>query len=66
MKKRDKCRANNKRRHHATPPAPVFSSLCLTVFGHHSESIGTLTKSNGAIVFCNLPVLGLETVAPPL
>jgi hypothetical protein len=46
MKEHDKCRAYNKRRRHATPPAPVCPPLCLTVFGHYSESISTLTKSN--------------------
>ena len=45
MKERDDCRAYNKRRRHATPPAPVCSPLCLTVCGHYSESISTITKS---------------------
>jgi hypothetical protein len=45
MKEHGEGRAYDKRRRHATPPAPVCSSLCLTVFGHYSESISTLTKS---------------------
>src|SRR6266540_3051985 len=45
MKEHDECRAYNKRRRHSTPPAPVCPPLCLTVFGHYSESISTLTKS---------------------
>ena len=45
MKEHDEGRAYNKRRRHSTPPAPVCPSLCLTVFGHYSESISTLTKS---------------------
>jgi hypothetical protein len=45
MKEHDEGRAYNKRRRHATPPAPVCLSRCLTVFGHYSESISTLTKS---------------------
>jgi len=45
MKEHDEGRAYDKRRRHATPPAPVCPSLCLTVFGHYSESISTLTKS---------------------
>ena len=47
MKEHDQGSAYKKRRRHATPPAPVCSSLFLTVFGHYSESISTLTKSKG-------------------
>jgi hypothetical protein len=45
MKEHEQGRAYEKRRRHATPLAPVCPSLCLTVFGHYSESISTLTKS---------------------
>jgi len=45
MKESDDRHAYNKRRRHATPPAPVCPRLCLTVFGHYTESISTLTKS---------------------
>jgi len=45
MKEQDECRAYNKRRRHPPPPAPVCPPLCLTVLGHYSESISTLTKS---------------------
>ena len=47
MKEHNERRAYNKRHRHATPPAPVCPPLCLTVFGHYSESISTLTKSKG-------------------
>jgi hypothetical protein len=54
MKQPDEGRAYNKRRRHATPPAPVCPPLCLTVFGHHSESISTLTKSKEQMT-CPIP-----------
>ena len=48
MKESDECRAYNKRRHHATPPASVCSPLCLTVLGHYSESISHPNKEQSA------------------
>jgi hypothetical protein len=51
MKEHDEGRAYDKRRRRATPPAPVSPSLCLTVFGHYSESISTLTKSKWRVRF---------------
>ena len=57
MKEQNESCAYNKRRRHATPPAPVCPPLCLTVFGHYSESISTLTKSK---VQMTLPVSNIR------
>ena len=38
-------RAQSKRYRRAMPPPFLRLSVCLTVFGHYSESISTLTKS---------------------
>jgi hypothetical protein len=60
MKEHDECRAYNKRRRHATPPAPVCPPLCLTVFGHYSESISTLTKSKVQMTLSPVQDMGLS------
>src|SRR5207244_59531 len=45
MKDCEKRHAHSKRRGCATPPASRRLCLCLTVFGHQSDCISTLTKS---------------------
>jgi hypothetical protein len=45
MKNCEKRHAYSKRRRCTAPPASVRLHLCLTVFGHQSDCISTLTKS---------------------
>ena len=45
MENCEKRHAHSKRRRRTTPPSFLRLRLCLTVFGHQSDCISTLTKS---------------------